>query len=191
MKNKNKKHNLANRFDIKLLLVLAVFIFVFSFFTKSYASPVNETKLVELANIERTKNNLKPLNFNSSLYFAASIKAEDMLEKDYFEHYTPDGKSPWDFIKSANYTYSKAGENLAMDFLTSEGITNAWMASPAHRANILDPDFDEIAIAAIDGDFNGHETTMVVEMFGKKENNVIKYQFNNIVNKITSFLFGL
>jgi len=153
------------------------------------STSVNESKLIQLTNQERMEYGLKPLSFDYSLYFAAKNKANDMLEKGYFEHYSPEGKSPWYFINNAGYKYTTAGENLAMDFRTSEGANKAWMNSATHRENILDENFEDIAIAAISGDFNGHETTMIVEMFGKKQKNT--NPFSSLFNKITSFIFGI
>ena len=42
------------------------------------------------------------------------------------------------------------------------------MASPSHRANILDPDFAEIGVTVVSGEFSGSNTTVVVQMFGAK-----------------------
>jgi len=157
--------------------------------TPAFATPVDESRLIQLTNQERMENGLKPLSFDYSLYFAAKNKADDMIKNNYFEHYSPDGKSPWNFIHNAGYNYSVAGENLAMDFRTSEGTNKAWMNSPTHKDNILDENYEDIAIAVVTGDFNGHETTMVVEMFGKKQKNT--NPFSSLFNKITSFIFGI
>jgi hypothetical protein len=70
-------------------------------------------------------------------------------------------------MKEAGYEYQVAGENLARDFGTTPDMMEAWMASPTHRANIVNPKYTEIGIAVIDGVFQGYETTLVVQMFGK------------------------
>lgn len=116
------------------------------------------------------ENNLKPLELNSQLYQAAQSKANDMLLNGYFEHYTPSGQSPWDFIHASGYLYLSAGENLAMDFATSEGIHKAWMNSPLHKRNILNPEYTQIGIATVSGYYVDHQTTMVVQIFGKPLN---------------------
>ena len=173
----------------KTALVLIGFLFIVAVSPKAYATPIEETKLIELANQERIERGLKPLVIDLSLYFAASMKAEDMLENGYFEHFSPDGKSPWDFIKKTRYSYAKAGENLAMDFRTSEGAHKAWMPSPTHKENILDPNYENIAISAVNGSFLGKETTIVVQMFGKKSASAS--QIDAFIQKITSFLLGI
>ncbi|MEK7175843.1 MAG: CAP domain-containing protein [Patescibacteria group bacterium] len=97
---------------------------------------------------------------------AAELKASDMAEKGYFSHNTPDGKTPWYWFKKVGYNYRYAGENLAVDFMDSKDVTDAWMASPGHRANILNSRYTEIGIATAVGNYQGRETTFVVQMFG-------------------------
>ncbi len=97
---------------------------------------------------------------------AAQSKANDMLAKQYFAHNTPSGETPWTFIKAAGYSYVTAGENLAIDFTEAESIQSAWMNSPGHRANIMNKSFQEIGIGIAKGMYNGHQTTIVVQMFG-------------------------
>lgn len=183
---KNKKQ--IKSFTKIVLTVLLLFYFIF-IYTHVYATPVEEYKLVELANRKRVMNGLKPLMIDSSLYFAATAKAKDMIDKNYFDHFSPSGKSPWDFINNAGYEYQTAGENLAMDFRTSEGTNTAWMNSPAHRDNILDSDFENIAIAVIHGKIDNHDTDLVVEMFGKRSSSWTS-KVNLFISKISNFLLG-
>lgn len=129
---------------------------------------VDEQTLITLTNNERASRGLAPLVFNATLSAAAEAKAADILTQDYFEHVSPTGKTPWVFIKAAGYNYLKAGENLAIDFTTVEGPIPAWMNSPTHRANILKPDYEEVGIAEVKGEYKGRETTVVVQMFGTK-----------------------
>ncbi len=155
-------------------IITALAISVASFFmvlqpTQAASLPgLEEGRLIELTNIERQAQGLKPLRYNPQLSRAAEAKAADMLAADYFEHTSPAGKTPWSFIKATGYDYYKAGENLAIDFTTVEGPIPAWMASPSHRANILKEDFSEIGIASMTGEYQGRETTVVVQMFGTK-----------------------
>jgi len=48
-----------------------------------------------------------------------------MLQNNYFDHYSPSGKSPWDFIDSTGYYFQYAGENLAMNFFDSREALEA------------------------------------------------------------------
>lgn len=154
-------------------LILAMFFsFLFKWFPFSknilgVATDITVQKLFQLTNNERIKNGLKPLSYNEKLAKAAFEKAKDMFAKNYWAHYAPDGKTPWDFILSSGYQYEYAGENLAKDFMFSEGVVSAWMNSKTHRENILRPEYNEIGFAVVNGVLNGEETTLVVQMFGK------------------------
>lgn len=130
------------------------------------AVDVNSTKLLELTNQQRQKHSLQPLKLNDKLSNAAFKKAKDMFAKNYWAHYAPDGKTPWDFILSSGFQYEVAGENLAKNFLYSDGVVEAWMQSPSHKDNILRSDYTDIGFAIVNGRLNGEDTTLVVQMFG-------------------------
>lgn len=130
------------------------------------SSAITKDTIFSLTNDSRVAYSLNPLTLNNKLAAAAQSKADDMAAKGYFSHNTPDGKTPWDFIKKSGYSYVVAGENLAVDFIDAEPIEDAWMASPGHRANILNKSFEEIGIGIATGTFQGHTSTFVVQMFG-------------------------
>lgn len=122
--------------------------------------------LVELVNASRQNNNLPSLRANPLLEEAARLKVQDMAQRGYFSHNTPDGKTPWYWLDLVGYSFGAAGENLAVNFYDSQDINNAWMLSPAHRANILNYGFTEIGIATAKGTYQGQETIFVVQYFG-------------------------
>ena len=133
-----------------------------------FATDISVEKLAQLTNEQRQKNNLPSLSMNSALSLAAQKKAENMFQENYWCHYSPDGKTPWDFILGANYKYEYAGENLAKNFLFSNGVVDAWMNSTAgHRENILKREYTEVGYAIVNGILNGEQTTLVVQEFGK------------------------
>jgi len=131
-----------------------------------FATDISVDKLYQLINEQRQKNNLPSLSLNSSLSLAAQKKAENMFQENYWSHYAPDGKTPWDFILGANYKYEYAGENLAKNFLFSNGVVDAWMNSSTHRENILKKEYTEVGYAIVNGTLNGEQTTLVIQMFG-------------------------
>lgn len=182
IKNKNKY--------FKALIAIAISFTIFNA-GNAFASPVTNENVLNLINQERSANRLAPLKESSDLDNAAFHKSKDMINRQYFEHYAF-GLTPWDFIINSGYEYLSAGENLAMDFQTSEGMVNAWMDSPAHRANILNPDFEDIGIGVIKGEFteNGasRSTTMVTNMFGREKPAIVKI-FQNITNAILNHIF--
>jgi len=132
-----------------------------------YATDVTVQKLYELTNAERSKINLNGLNYNDELAAAAKQKAEDMFAKDYWSHYGPAGETPWQFILASGYQYEYAGENLAKNFMFSDGVVKAWLDSTTHRDNLLRSEYTDVGFAVVNGILNGEETTLVVQMFGK------------------------
>lgn len=132
------------------------------------ASAARETLTVEQvlmqANADRTRLGLPALKLDHTLNLAAFAKAEDMLANDYFAHVSPEGIRPWYWFKSLGYTYSHAGENLAIGFEDSSDLERSWMASPKHRANIISADYSDMGVAIVYKD--GQQ--MVVQLFGSR-----------------------
>ena len=122
--------------------------------------------LVDLTNQDRAQNQIDGLTINPLLTEAAQAKANDMATKGYFAHTSPQGLTSWYWFQQAGYSFSYAGENLAVDFTDSDTVNQAWMNSPEHRANILNSHFTDIGIAEAQGVYEGQETTFIVEMFG-------------------------
>lgn len=127
---------------------------------------VTSGELIKLTNLERAKRGLSPLSENSQLDQAATLKANNMFEEDYWAHYSPSGKDPWGFFVKAGYRFTHAGENLARNFYNSSDIVNAWMASPTHRDNLLNANYKEIGIAVLEGNLGSQPTVLVVQEFG-------------------------
>jgi len=134
-----------------------------------FATDITINKLYQLTNQMRQKYNLPTLNYSKKLEQAAYLKAQDMFKKNYWAHYAPDGTTPWQFILATGYRYQYAGENLAKNFLFSKDLIDAWMDSPKHRENILKKEYNEVGFAVVNGILNGEETTLVVQMFAKPE----------------------
>lgn len=131
-------------------------------------STITAPTLVRLANAERTENGVPPLRENSLLQRSAQLKAQHILDHDYFEHTSPDGLSPWVWFDRVKYDYTYAGENLAIDFTEAEDVTAAWMRSAGHRRNVLADRYTDIGIAVATGEFKGRTTTVVVQHFGSR-----------------------
>ncbi len=129
-------------------------------------SSITVPQIINDTNIQREKNGLNPLKESKDLDSAAYSKAKDMFAEDYWAHYSPSGKDPWSFILSSGYKFSYAGENLARNFYNSADVVTAWMNSPSHRENILNPHYQDIGIAVVPGTLLGEKTTLVVQMFG-------------------------
>jgi len=122
--------------------------------------------LVDETNQSRVANGLPDLQVSPSLMAAAQDKANDEATLGYFAHTSPQGLTPWYWFQQVGYNFDYAGENLAVNFSDSQDVTNAWMNSPEHRANILSTDFTQIGMATAQGVYEGEPTTFVVEEFG-------------------------
>lgn len=131
-----------------------------------FATNIEVESLLDLTNSRRLENGSGTLRLNPALSKAAYEKGLDMMTKDYWAHTSPDGIVPWYWIKKNGYEYTFAGENLARDFDDSVHVVEAWMKSPAHRDNLLNSNYEDIGLAVVNGNFNGLETTLVVQMFG-------------------------
>lgn len=138
------------------------------FYQSSLFASITKEALVGFTNQERKSLGLGELRSNALLDQAAALKAQDMLALDYFSHNSPEGKTPWYWIKLAGYNYQKAGENLAIGFVDGEEVMQAWEDSPSHLANLINPGYKEIGIGVARGDFQGRQITVVVQMFGSK-----------------------
>lgn len=137
----------------------------------AYATEMSSGNLLSATNQQRANSGVATLTLNSKLSQAAQAKANDMVERDYWSHNTPDGKEPWTFISQAGYSYQKAGENLAYGFATSNQTVTGWMNSPSHKANMLDSAFTEVGFGYKNGDnyqSSGNQT-VVVAMYAKPQ----------------------
>lgn len=170
--NRGTPYGLSRRAFLGYLLV-AVFLF-FSFYFRSLplASLVEPLltfppqEVSALLNQARVEMGLSALQENPVLARAAKKKVNDMFSRQYFSHRTPDQKEPWTFLEEEGYKFSAAGENLAVNFTSARQAHDALMASPSHRANILNPAFREVGIAVREGQFEGYSSIMVAQFFG-------------------------
>ena len=138
-----------------------------------YAANISPSEIIRLTNVQRQENGLLPLSENSTLDAAALAKGNDMLAKQYWAHFAPDGTSPWSFFLKFGYEYSYAGENLARDFTDAQSAVTAWMNSPSHRENMLNPNYKDIGIGVVEGTLDGADTTIIVQFFGTPLNNSV------------------
>lgn len=103
-------------------------------------------RIVELVNAERAKVGCSALTLNATLSKVAQAHSDDMAVHQNMSHTGSDGSSPGDRITGAGYTWSTYGENVAYGYPTPEQVMAAWMASPGHKANILNCTFKEIGV---------------------------------------------
>jgi hypothetical protein len=169
---------LKKRLSIEELLIFNVFLFVLikmvvPISTTQLAgileqvSVFNPREIIVETNAARNANNLPPLKSNYELDLAAQEKLDDMIKNGYFAHTSPSGVTPWYWFKDVGYSYTTAGENLALGYSTAQATVQAWMNSPSHRANLLNTKYEEIGVAVGKASLNGIDGVLVVQTFGK------------------------
>lgn len=91
---------------------------------------------VELVNAHRSDVGCPPLQWNSDVGRVAQAHSEDMVDRGFFSHTNPDGKSPFDRLREAGIDYAGAAENIAYGYPTASAVLAGWLNSSGHRANI-------------------------------------------------------
>jgi len=122
--------------------------------------------IIKFTNDYRILNGLPPLEESALLRSAAEAKVEDMFQYQYFAHESPSGTDVGSLVEQAGYAYLVVGENLAEgNFENDEALVKAWILSPGHRANVVNPKFTEIGVAVGQNFWNGRLTWMAVQEF--------------------------
>ncbi|MFB7596366.1 CAP domain-containing protein [Streptomyces sp. NPDC056160] len=114
--------------------------------TGATASTAVVARVLELVNAQRAQAGCSALTANPTLAEAAQAHSEDMAAHQNMSHTGSDGSAPGDRITRAGYVWSTYGENVAYGYSTPEKVMAAWMASPGHKANILNCSFKEIGV---------------------------------------------
>lgn len=129
--------------------------------TQTSSMNSDEKEVFDLINKQRTNNGLPALKNDSEVQRIARIKAQDMVDNNYFSHNSPTYGSPFDMMKSFKVSYKTAGENIAANSSNSSAVT-AWMNSSGHKANILNSSFNYTGIGVVSSPRYGK---MYVQMF--------------------------
>ncbi len=95
-----------------------------------------ENEVIRITNVERAKHGCGKVKLNTKLRTAMRRHTQDMADKNYFDHNSQDGRSPWDRAKSAGYQ-TPIGENIAKGQRNAADVMKSWMDSEGHRNNIL------------------------------------------------------
>ena len=171
-KENQYRPHLIRRYGLLLIISVAIALQFGYNFTKTgsvLGRVVNITPagLLAATNDQRADEGLPSLRKSEHLSQAAMLKANDIIQNQYWGHTSPSGVEPWQWIQKTNYTYSEAGENLARDFSTADGTVAGWMASEKHRDNMLKPSYSDVGFAVTTGELNGKPTTIVVALYAK------------------------
>jgi uncharacterized protein YkwD len=133
---------------------------------------VKEERTLVLHNETRADHGLEPLCINPVLTRAARSHSREMVEKDYFSHYSDDGEGVGARLRRFGYDWSVCGENLAGGYSDPgepDSVFELWTKSTHHRANILDGRFRQVGVGTYTGIYKGiEEYTMYAVDFGSQ-----------------------
>ena len=114
-----------------------------------------EVQMLITINNLRKENGLQMLKLNQTLKNIAYSRSQDMIDRSYFSHNTPEGKSIFNILVESEVMYAYAGENLYNCTPPSmgppEAIISTWLGSENHRANIFNPNYSQVGIKIVDG----------------------------------------
>lgn len=158
MNNNNK-----TKYTVQAAMVALIFVFVAS---AAQASEITPSNIIKYVNMARASQGIPEVVINEKLTKVAQDKLNDMIVNKYFAHTSPTGVNPWFWYQRENYDYHFAGENLAINFISAESEQEAWMASPTHRKNILDANYQEIGVAVGKQELDGQISLVAVQEFG-------------------------
>ncbi len=113
-----------------------------------------EQRTLDLINEYRIENGLTALKPFSELQDVAKLKAEDLVNNEYFSHTSANLGTPFEMLKNNNVSYKIAGENLAGS-TTPEKAVQAWIESTSHRENILEEKFEYTGIYVLESPVYG------------------------------------
>ena len=123
-------------------------------------SPALATRALQLVNDVRARGThcgdelfgpAPPVTLSGTLASVALGHANDMAEKNYFEHVDPAGQSPADRVRAVGYSEKLVGENIAYGPKSVDEVVQGWLDSPGHCENIMDPRFVEMGIGLAPG----------------------------------------
>ena len=125
------------------------------------------SQMLARANAERAVAGLPPLTLDPRLNSAAQRHAEDMLQRSYYSHFSPDGSAPADRVRRSGYAARLVAENIARGPYTVNEVMDNWLASPEHRRNLLHPGFTELGIGVAVGRNSVGNTVLWVQDFAR------------------------
>ncbi len=157
----------------RLTLLLLLALTAFAAHAGDPSDEITAENVIRLMNVHRATEGLSPLVAEPRLSRAAGDRMRHMEEEAFWSHESPEGVTPFVWVRARAYDFQAAGENLAAGFETANLLVESWMESPGHRANIMSPDFEDCGIAIIEGSTRGPAVgKSIVVMFGKKRDTI-------------------
>lgn len=165
--------------------------FIFTIFAtfalpNTYAAGLSASEIVSSINKERTSRGLNALNINPKLTQAAQNRSAVLARAGRIFHVSARKDTPWAELSQVGYTYTLAGENLALGIEAPSELASRWMASPTHRENILEAKFEDIGIGITTGYYEGQLMSYVVSYYGQKKAGATSASISQVAPVISS-----
>ncbi|MCC7321520.1 MAG: CAP domain-containing protein [Rubellimicrobium sp.] len=114
-----------------------------------FEPPAGDPRFALLLNDERSGGGVTLVTEDSRLSATALAHAGDMVANRYLSHTDLQGGSVGDRASRFDYNWNFIAENIAQGFVTNESVMDAWMHSPGHAANIVDPRAEDFGIGRV------------------------------------------
>ena len=113
-----------------------------------------ENAVAALINSYRVSSGLNAIAYEPTLTYIAKLRSADLMDRGYFSHYTPEGTTVFDLLRSNGITARLRGENLGQAMPAGigspEAFLGAWQNSPSHNANMLRAGYNYIGVGMVD-----------------------------------------
>lgn len=110
---------------------------------------VNEVRAKGCQCGKRFMHPVSPIKWSDKLYTSAESHAKEMMQFNFFEHFSRDGMGIGDRLQKFGYNWQVAGENLGEGQKDFDEVLNDWIASSSHCRMLMHPRVTEMAVAKI------------------------------------------
>ncbi len=124
-------------------------------------------ELLRRVNRARRRAGVPPLELDPRLTEAAQARADDMAQRRFYGHETPEGADFGTDVDRTGYLYSAVAENIARGQESVDEVVDGWLASPGHRANVLNPAFTDVGFGFAPGRPGGDHSLLWVQILGR------------------------
>lgn len=109
----------------------------------------DEAEAFALLNEFRIKNNLPPLQIHYGLTQVARLKAQDMIDHNYFGHVSPTYGSVGQMLRNQGISFTRAAENLSKAGNVSQAHIQLEYSTKGHRQIMLNPNYNHVGIGVL------------------------------------------
>lgn len=133
---------------------------------------IGTINIINLANKQRSLQDIKPLSTNADLVNAAQKKAEALAKQFELNNNIQSQIPAWEYLKEVNYPFKLAGENIAIGGFTNQDIIEGWMQSITHKTNIINSSYSDIGVgvASFYSAANSQNRNITVALFATQTN---------------------